>query len=1081
MRTPIPTKACLRAAFLICWLASLATHSAAERLPIKIFTSADGLGSGFINSLMRDSRGFLWVCTRDGLSRFDGSRFVTYQIGDNGAPPGIEQILETHTGVYWISTTGGLFRFDPAAPLKASESKLTDRTTLKAEFISNDRGVLFEDHAGNLWLGSDDLYRLIEKESKRGFEKSELSLPPHPLNLSGIAAISEGQDGSFWILTTWGLIRRFNDGNQVYYSIKDPGSDSLTSILAARDGELWVGSQKELYVIEPESREDLSFAGPFLSRNLNKASREVSYKDYPNLVKKPGEILKLSDTETDVGGFGKYLYQTADGHVWISNAKSLIDFDGSTFHAYTSAQGFAVDIIHIGEDGNENLWLGGPNGLIRWDRRGLTSYSAADGLSKGNPYILTLNQSRAGQVYVMSNDLSVSFFDGKGFQTIHPQLPNDARVLWSSNPVFQDSEGEWWFLTNGKLFRFAAANDFQKLAWQKPLATYDSRDGLSGDRMFHIFEDSHRDLWISTHDLNQHFGLSRWTRASRKFHTFTEAEGFPPNRAPSAFAEDARGNIFFGFYEGGLVRYTDGRFVQFTAADGLPGGLITALHLDRQGRLWIGSAQSGLSRVDEPFSPHPRFVVFTAENGLASNNVRSITEDAYGNIYAGTARGIDRLSADATRLRHYSISDGLAGDFVITAIRDGGGSLWFGTPNGVSRLVPRQDKSLTPPPVWISGLRVAGERRAVSELGSTEIPLLQLAHSQNNLQIDFFGVDFSAGESLRYQYKLEGADQDWSGPSEQRTVTYANLQSGSYRFLVRAINADGLTSTRAATVSFKILAPVWLRWWFLTLCLLLTGAILFSLYRYRMARLKEINAALMEAKLAEENLHKANEARLVELERVRKRIATDLHDDIGSSLTRISLLSEVAQRQEIDRPAGGPLPVIAGLSRELVDSMSDIVWAINPEKDSLGDLTQRMRHFAGDVYSARDISFRFRFPDSERAVKVGANVRRELFLIFKEAVNNTVRHSGCTKAEIEFRVDSGRLFLEFRDNGRGFDVSSKSNGHGLTSMRARTEGLGGRMKTVSDQSQGTTLTFTIPLSHHDGTIAIVETGDLSTT
>lgn len=624
-------------------------------------------------------------------------------------------------------------------------------------------------------------------------------------------------------------------------------------------------------------------------------------------------------------------------------------------------------------------------------------------------------------------------------------------------------------MTNGSLYRFAATKDFRELARQKPLAVYDSRDGLSGDQMFHIFEDSHGDLWISTHGIQQQFGLTRWSRATGKFQVFTDAEGFPKKVAPSSFAEDGRGNLFFGFYEGGLVRYADGRFTQLTTADGLPAGLITALHFDGQRRLWIGSAQSGLSRVDEPSALHPRFVNFTTDNGMASNNVRSITEDLFGNLYVGTARGVDRLSPDATRIKHYSVSDGLAGDFVTTAFRDASGSLWFGTPSGLSRLVPRQDKSLTPPPVWISGLRIAGERRPVPELGSADIPVPELGHSQNNLQIDFFGVDFSASESLHYQYKLEGADQNWSTPTEQRTVTFANLEPGKYRFLVRAVNAAGLASEKNAVVSFTILAPIWLRSWFITLCVLIVGLIFFSFYRYRIARLREINAALMEAKLAEENLRKANEERLVELERVRKRIATDLHDDIGSSLTRISLLSEVAQRREgtAEKFQHGSLSTIAGLSRELVDSMSDIVWAINPERDHLGDLTQRMRHFAADVFSARGIDFRFRFPDSERDVPVGANLRRELFLIFKEAVNNSVRHSACTEAEIEFKVEGRGVSLKVSDNGCGFDMLSQSNGHGLASMRARTEGLGGKLEIESNKASGTTLTFVIPLGHQD--------------
>jgi len=276
-----------------------------------------------------------------------------------------------------------------------------------------------------------------------------------------------------------------------------------------------------------------------------------------------------------------------------------------------------------------------------------------------------------------------------------------------------------------------------------------------------------------------------------------------------------------------------------------------------------------------------------------------------------------------------------------------------------------------------------------------------------------------------------------------------------------------VSSTKPAVVSLSIARPVWQRWWFITLsvCLLATG--FFSFYRYRMARLREVNAALLEANLAAENLRKSKEERLRELERVRKRIATDLHDDIGSSLTRISLLSEVAHRRgnEADRSDDGSFLKIAGLSREVVDSMSDIVWAINPERDSLGDLTQRMRHFASDVFNARGIDFRFRLPDSAQDVSLGANFRREVFLIFKEAVNNAVRHSQCAEAEIEFSVDPERnLHLRFSDNGEGFDLSSQSNGHGLASMRERTQGLGGTLEITSTPGKGTVLVFEIPLS-----------------
>jgi PAS domain S-box-containing protein len=217
-----------------------------------------------------------------------------------------------------------------------------------------------------------------------------------------------------------------------------------------------------------------------------------------------------------------------------------------------------------------------------------------------------------------------------------------------------------------------------------------------------------------------------------------------------------------------------------------------------------------------------------------------------------------------------------------------------------------------------------------------------------------------------------------------------------------------------------------------------------------------------ERKQAAAALQRSREERFRELERVRQRIATDLHDDIGSSLTQISIMSEVAQNR-----AGGDnapaLSMIANSSRELIDAMSDIVWAINPQKDHLSDLNQRMRRFAADVLTARNVELDFRAPAQDNDLELGANIRREVFLIFKETVNNMVKHSGLTRAEIEFRIAGGNLVLRVSDNGKGFDTNSESDGHGLMSMRERTAALGGQMEIVSAPDRGTTVTLRAPL------------------
>lgn len=1023
-----------------------------ERLPLRIYTSADGLGSSFINYLMRDSRGFLWICTRDGLTRFDGNKFTTYQVGDS---TGIEQIVESRKGIYWIVTTLGLFKFDPADSTPYSDS---DGSRLNVKFVTKDRSFLLEDRDGNLWSGRDALYLLKENGDSLSSQKIELNLPTNYDVDFGINRMIESRDRSLWLLTTWGLVRLLPDGRRVFYQVNATQLNYLTSALEDSEGRIWIGSFGGIYVLKPERADQLP---QIKDLKLDRVARSIAAATTENtnlmeLPKMPGDIVKHQVGRGVAPDFITSVFQTSDGHIWISGLRNLVEITGDRFKTYAAQEQIRGTISS--EDDRHSLWIGTSSGLVKLNRDGLTSFLTADGLAANS--VASIGETHDGKLMVVDSEFRVNVLIDDRFLSTRPTLPPESAALWTSNPGFQDSAGEWWFLTRGKLYRYQASSDHQTLSREQPKAVYDRNDGLAGSSMFHMFEDSNRDLWISTRDA---IGLTRWNRKSETFQTLSQGDGLPPDKIVSSFAEDRSGNRWFGFSTGGLVRFTNGRFTEFKTEEGAPSGLITALHIDPSGKLWIASSQDGVTMVADPSAIKPEFVTFTKEKGLTSNNVRALTSDLSGNIYLGTASGVDRLSADGKRVKHYSVDDGLAGDFVNTAFRDRAGNLWFGTVSGLSRLILSRADMAKAPAVFISGLRIGGQRHQVPILGSAEISVPEISHSQNNVQIDFFSIDFSAGRSLKYQYKLESADRDWSPPTDQSSIAFANLQPGTYRFLVRAIGLDGLPSEQPATVSFRILAPIWQRWWFIALTVLFATSVLLLIYRYRVAHLRQVNEALRQANLAEERLHKANEERLRELERVRKRIATDLHDDIGSSLTRISLLSEVAQRQSAvgtPRP-DGPLAVVAGLSRELVDSMSDIVWAINPERDSLGDLMQRMRRFASDVFSAKGIEFQFVLPESERELKLGANLRRELFLIFKEGVNNAVRHSGCTEARVELHVDSASLLLKLIDNGHGFDVVEKSNGHGLSSMRARTEGLGGKFEVI--RSKGTTLSFTIPL------------------
>jgi signal transduction histidine kinase len=223
----------------------------------------------------------------------------------------------------------------------------------------------------------------------------------------------------------------------------------------------------------------------------------------------------------------------------------------------------------------------------------------------------------------------------------------------------------------------------------------------------------------------------------------------------------------------------------------------------------------------------------------------------------------------------------------------------------------------------------------------------------------------------------------------------------------------------------------------MSIAIVACGLFFYALYRYRLNR-------------------------FVELERIRTRIASDLHDDIGSGLSRLAILSEVARHEVGSGKVSEQLSEIAQGSRHLVDSMSDIVWVINPKRDQLRDLVQRTRRFASDFFTAAKIDFTFQAPD-EQNIRVGADVRRQLFLIFKEAANNVVRHSDCTNADIGLTIEDGLLTLTVKDNGCGFDMAKATEGNGLINLRERAHMLNAELLVDSQPGKGTTVTLRAPL------------------
>lgn len=1040
----IPTGLC--ALLLVLLPLASPTEVRSERLPIKTYTTADGLGHHFVSRIFPDSRGFLWFCTDGGLSRFDGYEIINYGVEQGLPHPSVTDILETRSGSYWVATGSGVCQFDPTKPFKGQKagSMFTLYRTGETVYMNQPRR-LYEDSAGRLWVGtSDGLFVMDGSNPEDGFRFVELNPVWRPTQFIHVQAIIEDTEGAIWVGTSWGLIKLLPDGNTIHFSIQPSGTvDSVTALMLDREGRLWIGHARAgLIVLMPGP--EMAVARPLHAPVPLLAGRKAADSGPQiKLPSAPGEVSHF----TTLHGIGSQpvnaLIQSANDSVWIgTSGGGITRFDGKQFRTATTAQGLSNNVIPaLAEDRSGNIWMASESGAMKLTNSGFTAFTRADGL--GPDRIGAIFEDRAGNLCVATGlwNQYVSRFDGEVFTTIRPRLVEQAAYNgWGKGQItLQDRTGDWWVPTGDGLYRYPRVDRPEQLARTNPKAVYTKKDGLPSGNIFRLFEDSRGDIWISTvfPPIN---GFCRWERTTGAFRSYSDAEDLPPNRSATAFCEDAAGNLWIGFYSGGMARYRAGAFTVFGQEDGLPAGQIRDLHLDQAGRLWVATSIGGTGLIGNPTADIPNLSSLTTDDGLSSNIISSITEDDFGRVYISTSRGIDRLDPATGGIKHYSFADGLPGTTQEVSYKDSKGRLWFGSRDALLQFVPESDSMPAPPQTWISELLIEGDSYPLSSMGENDLTNLEIDSNRNHLQISFFGLGFSVSDRLRYQYRLDGTDQDWSEPTDQRSVILANLSPGTYSFLVRAVNADGISSDAPAAISFRILPPLWQRWWFLALAVLSITAIIYVMYRYRLRQ-------------------------LLEVERVRMRIATDLHDDIGSSLSQIALLSEVIRQQgsKNDPQTTERLIKIARVSRELVDSMSDIVWAINPNRDRVSDLTHRMRRFASDTLTARDIKVRFRAPESDGGIKLGANTRREVFLVFKEAINNIARHSGCGVVDIQVEASSGSMMLQLSDDGKGFAPAAESDGHGLASMRARAESLGGSLEILSGNGQGTTLTLRCPV------------------
>jgi two-component sensor histidine kinase len=512
-----------------------------------------------------------------------------------------------------------------------------------------------------------------------------------------------------------------------------------------------------------------------------------------------------------------------------------------------------------------------------------------------------------------------------------------------------------------------------------------------------------------------------------------------------------------GLYSLGPNQEVTGRFVHTPGNDSsLRTNDVVSLAGDKWGNLWVGTV-SGLSVLDRESGS---FQTFTEKDGLGDAFIYAILSDDEGNLWVSTNRGISRCKIAGRSERdvaprppftleisNFDVRDGLQGNEfnVGSAFRSIRGELFFGGPKGYNRFFPDMivPNRFEPPVALTSFQKLGQEVRIDGSLAS--IPLVELEHSDYFFSFEYTALDFHIPERNRYRYLMEGLDEDWIDAGNRRFVTYTNLDPGDYTFRVKGSNSDGVWNEAGTSVKIVIHPPYWQTWWFRGVVIAAIVGILVAGYRYRVNR-------------------------LLEIERLRTRISSDLHDELASNLNSIALFSSIMKEKGTEGKNEAPereqfLQRITTLAEESVGAIRDMIWAIDPKKETLRNLLARLGDSMVTSCRAKNIVLTIElaansFPEPD----LGPDVRHHLWMLLKEAINNAIKHSRGTEISVHSEVTKDNLSVSIADNGKGFDANSLKRGRGLTTMEMRAEQLRGNVRVESTIGKGTTVFVRVRIS-----------------
>jgi signal transduction histidine kinase len=573
-----------------------------------------------------------------------------------------------------------------------------------------------------------------------------------------------------------------------------------------------------------------------------------------------------------------------------------------------------------------------------------------------------------------------------------------------------------------------------------------------------LFEDE-QGMWIGTAD-----GLVRYANGEASNITAGAGLVLPDVRT---IAEDAEHDLWFGMAGGGLGRLHHGKLTQFLRQDGLPSDFVWSLLPDAGGTLWIGTFDGGLCRYQ-----NGKFSTVTTQQGLPSDVICHIADDGKGNLWMSSYGGIFRVNKEelndcadgkiaTVNCVVFNEANGLAtmecsGGFQPSGCSTADGRLWFPTIRGLAVIDPSKIKTNPyPPPVLIEDVTVDDQ---VMLHGPDDSARISIPPGKHRLEIDYTGLSLVSPERVRFKYQMQGLEQNWENVGTRRVAYYSYLKPGKYTFRVIACSNDGVWNETGATLALTVIPWFWQTWWFITAAILAGMLAVGGLARYLTKRRLRKRLVHLERQRA--------------LEKERARIAKDIHDDLGASLTRIMLLSQSGHVED-SHYSDIQLERIYSTARDLTRAMDEIVWAVSPQYDTLDSLVSYLGKYAQDFLSASGIRCRLDLPMQLPAWPLTAEVRHNLFLAVKETLNNVSKHSGAKEVHISLGLFEAGFSLLIEDDGKGFDWTDAGtnasapdpsrilSGHGLANILKRMEEIDAKCRIESKPSQGTKIRFIV--------------------